>query len=52
MLVVNFFTVVLASIRDAIFVAESYTVKISTGMVIRHRFGEKKIEVYLVTWTG
>jgi hypothetical protein len=48
MLVVNFFTVVITSQREAIFVAESYIVKNSSGMVTRHRYG-KKIEVYLAT---
>jgi hypothetical protein len=52
MLVVNFFTVVLTSIKDAIFVAESYIVKNSSGMVTRHRFGKKKNEVYLATLSG
>ena len=41
MLVVNFFTVVLTSIRDAIFVTESYIVKSSSGILTRHKFGKK-----------
>jgi hypothetical protein len=45
----NFFTVVLASIRDVIFVAESYIAKSSSGILTRHKFGKKKIEVYLAT---
>jgi len=44
MLVVNFFTVVLTSIKDAILVAESYIAKNSSGMVTRHRFGKKQLK--------
>jgi hypothetical protein len=33
--------VVLTSIRDEIFVAESYIVKNSSGMATRHRFKKK-----------
>jgi len=49
MLVVNFCTVILTSIRDAIFVAESYIVKSSSGILTRHKSGKKKIEIYLAT---
>ena len=44
MLVVNFFTVVLTPIRDAIFVTESYIVKNSSGMALDTDLKERERE--------